>query len=210
MTWPVSFYTQYVLYDRRMAEITAFVLAGGQSSRMGRDKAFIELEGRTLLTHALDLLKQVTCDVYILGSKARFEAYGAVIEDQFPNCGPLGGIHAALRSSLAPLNLILAVDMPFVRVEFLQHLAGLARKSPAIATVPRAAGNWQPLCAIYRPALADFAEAALKRGRNKIDPLYREIEVQVVEEDELQSHGFSSDMFRNLNTPQEVEEATRR
>jgi CTP:molybdopterin cytidylyltransferase MocA len=50
MTWPVSFYTQFVLYDRRMAEITAFVLAGGQSSRMGRDKAFIELEGRTLLT----------------------------------------------------------------------------------------------------------------------------------------------------------------
>jgi molybdopterin-guanine dinucleotide biosynthesis protein A len=193
-----------------MAEITAFVLAGGQSSRMGRDKAFIELEGRTLLTHALDLLKQVTCDVHILGSKAQFEAHGVVVEDQFPNCGPLGGIHAALRSSLAPLNLILAVDMPFVRAEFLQYLAALARKSSAIATVPRAAGNWQPLCAIYRPAFADFAETALKRGRNKIDPLYREVEVQVVEEDELQSQGFSIDMFRNLNTPQEVEEATRR
>lgn len=193
-----------------MGDISAFVLAGGQSSRMGADKAFVELEGRTLLTYALNLLKQVTGDVHILSSKVPFGAYGEVVEDQFPNCGPLGGIHAALRFSSAPLNLILAVDMPFVRVAFLQYLANLARNNSATVTVPRAAGNWQPLCAIYRPAFGDIAEAALKQGRNKIDSLYREVEVQVVEEAELQKQGFPSDMFRNLNTPQEVQEATRR
>lgn len=199
-----------LVYDRPMGDISAFVLAGGQSSRMGADKAFVELEGRTLLTYALNLLKQVTGDVHILSSKVPFGAYGEVVEDQFPNCGPLGGIHAALRFSSAPLNLILAVDMPFVRVAFLQYLANLARNNSATVTVPRAAGNWQPLCAIYRPAFGDIAEAALKQGRNKIDSLYREVEVQVVEEAELQKQGFPSDMFRNLNTPQEVQEATRR
>lgn len=193
-----------------MGDISAFVLAGGQSSRMGTDKAFVVLDGRTLLAHALDLVKLVTSNVHILGSRAPFEAFGAVVEDQFPNCGPLGGIHAALRSSSAQLNLILAVDMPFVRAEFLDCLAGLAQTSSAMVTVPRAAGNWQPLCAIYRTPFADIAETALQQGRNKIDPLYREVEVQVIEESEIERKGFSSDMFRNLNTPQEVQEATRR
>jgi len=193
-----------------MDDITAFVLAGGQSSRMGTDKAFVELEGRTLLARALDLVKLVTSDVHILGSNEQFAAFGAVVEDQFVKCGPLGGIHAALRSSSAQLNLILAVDMPFVRAEFLRYLAGLARTSAAIVTVPRAAGNWQPLCAIYRTPFAVIAETALQQGRNKIDPLYREVEVQVIEEIEIERKGFPPDMFRNLNTPEEVQEATRR
>src|SRR5260221_8153176 len=78
-------------------EITGFVLAGGKSSRMGTDKAALSLNGRPLLDHALATVRQVTNEVFILGSSQLYLGYGSeVIEDIFPGCGPLGGIHAAL------------------------------------------------------------------------------------------------------------------
>ena len=90
------------VYDRAMstqAEVTAFVLAGGKSTRMGTDKAFVTLDGRTLVARALDVARSVTSDVRIVGEPRRFAAFAPVVEDEFPGCGPLGGIHAALRSS---------------------------------------------------------------------------------------------------------------
>ncbi|MGC2196472.1 MAG: molybdenum cofactor guanylyltransferase [Terriglobales bacterium] len=196
------------VYDRRMGELSAFVLAGGQSTRMGTDKALVEFEGMTLLARALALLSTVTTDVRILGAREKFDQHGAVLEDEFPNHGPLGGIHAGLRASAADINLILAVDMPFIDGRFLKYLADEARKCNAIVTVPRAAGGWQPLCAVYRRPFADLAESALRQGKNKIDPLFRQIELRVVEETEMKQQGFSSSMFRNLNTPGELTEAT--
>jgi molybdenum cofactor guanylyltransferase len=190
-----------------MEDVSAFVLAGGHSTRMGTEKALIELGGQTLLARALALVTGVTARVRILGSKARFGGFGEVVEDEFPDHGPLGGIHAALRASASELNLILAVDMPFVETQFLHYLIQEARQQEAAVTVPRAEGNWQPLCAIYRKRFANLAHDALQVGRNKIDPLFRETTVHVLEESELDSHGFSADLFRNLNTPEDVRQA---
>src|ERR1700758_5454346 len=97
-----------------MDGVNGFVLAGGQSSRMGTDKAFVELGGHTLLERALQTVSAVASEVWILGSREKFGEFGDMIEDEFPDHGPLGGIHAALRASCQDLNLILAVDMPFV------------------------------------------------------------------------------------------------
>jgi molybdenum cofactor guanylyltransferase len=195
------------VYDRRMDELSAFVLAGGQSSRMGTDKALIEIDGRPLLTRALALAKTVARDARVLGSKEKFANYGEVVEDEFPNKGPLGGIHAALRASAADLNLILAVDMPFVEARFLQYLVNAARTDSAVVTLPRAAGGWQPLCAVYRKRFADLAEQALRQGKNKIDPLFNQVELRILEEAELEKQGFPLGMFRNLNTPEELRQA---
>jgi molybdopterin-guanine dinucleotide biosynthesis protein A len=190
-----------------MDEVSAFVLAGGQSRRMGTDKAFIELEGQSLLIRALNLVTGITPNVQILGSEAKFGEFGKVVEDQFSNHGPLGGIHAALRASSSELNLILAVDMPFVPEKFLRYLVGEARQQDAVVTVPKVSGGWQPLCAIYRPPFADLAQNALQKGHNKIDTLFRETTLQVLEESELERDGFSSHMFQNLNTPEDLREA---
>src|SRR5271167_4302314 len=94
--------------------IAAFILAGGKSTRMGVDKAFVDYGGRTLLARALDLASSVTPDVRIVGSQKKFAAFAPVVEDVFSDCGPLAGIHASLRASRAELNIMLAVDMPFV------------------------------------------------------------------------------------------------
>jgi molybdopterin-guanine dinucleotide biosynthesis protein A len=197
------------VYDRRMSEVSAFVLAGGQSTRMGTDKAFLELEGKPLISRALALAKTVVSDVRILGSPEKFRAYGMVVEDEFPNHGPLGGIHAALRCSTADLNLILAVDMPFVETRFLEYLLHQANRHSAVVTVPRAGGGWQPLCSVYRRPFADLAQTALEQGRNKIDPLFDRTEICVIEEHDLEREGFSAEMFRNLNTPEDVRHAAR-
>jgi molybdopterin-guanine dinucleotide biosynthesis protein A len=190
-----------------MDSLNGFVLAGGQSSRMGADKAFLALNGQTLLERALRTVSGVASAVSILGSPEKFGRFGAVIEDEFPNHGPLGGIHAALRASCKELNLILAVDMAFVERRFLEYLAERARDSSAVVTVPRASGGWQPLCAVYRREFAEVAEVALQANRNKIDPLFVQVALRVLDEAELKEHGFTLDMFRNLNTPEELSAA---
>ena len=149
-----------------MEEVSAFVLAGGKSSRMGADKAFVELGGHRLLARALALAGAVASDVRIVGSAQKFTGQGRVVEDEFPNCGPLGGIHAALRASQSELNLVLAVDLPFVEVGFLKYLLTEAEASKAVVTVPHTGGGWQPLCAVYRREFAAVAETALRQSKN--------------------------------------------
>ena len=77
-------------------DCTVLVLAGGKSTRMGRDKAFVEFDGRTLLSRALELAGSVSEDVCIVGSRQTFAGLGTTLEDVHKDCGPLGGIHAAL------------------------------------------------------------------------------------------------------------------
>lgn len=185
------------------------MLAGGKSSRMGTDKAFLELQGETLLFRALQLVRGVTADLHIVGAREKFGRFGPVVEDLYSDRGPLGGIHAALSASTKDLNLILAVDLPQIEAAFLEYLIAKARAGEALVTVPRAAGGWQPLCAVYRRGFLDLADRALQEGRNKIDPLFRNISLAVMEESELTEARFSTTMFQNLNTPEEFHSAKR-
>lgn len=190
-------------------DVAGFVLAGGKSSRMGSDKAFLELNGRTLLAWALDLVRGVTSEFHIVGPREKFELFGPTVEDVFRDRGPLGGIHAALSNSSRELNLLLAVDLPYLDPSFLSYLVTKARGTDTVVTVPRVAGGWQPLCAVYRRSFLERAEEALQRGKNKIDPLFDGIPVGVIDESELSAAGFSATIFENLNTPGEFEAAAR-
>ena len=200
------------VYDHRMGEIlsddlAAFILAGGKSSRMGQDKSSLQLGGETLLKHCLKIASQAAESVRIVGDRPEFEKFATTVEDVHRDCGPLGGIHAALAHSQCKWNLMLAVDLPFVEAGFLKYLTIQARESGAMVTIPRAGGGWQPLCAIYRQDFVSVAEKALQSGNNKIDPLFREIDMRIVEKKEILEAGFSPRMFCNVNTPAEWEEA---
>jgi len=191
-------------------DVTAFVLAGGQSTRMGREKAMLELGGRTLLERALQLALTVAAEAMVVGSRGEFERYGRVLEDVYPGQGPLGGIHAALWASPTDLNLILAVDTPFLEARFLEFLVAQARESGAVVTLPRTADGFHPLAAVYRRAFRETAEQALAEGRNKIDALFAQVEIRVLEEEELRRFAFAPAIFENLNTPEELERARQR
>lgn len=192
-----------------MAVISAFILAGGRSTRMGRDKAFLELGGRSLLERALALGRSVAAHVAIVGERAKFVSFAPVAPDIYPDCGPLGGIHAALSGSNTELNLILAVDMPLVNSRFLEYLISRTEASGTVVTVPQVKGRYQPLCAVYRRAFAAVAEKALTTGRNKIDALFSQVPLCVINDEELSQGGFGSAMFRNVNTPAEWGQARR-
>jgi molybdopterin-guanine dinucleotide biosynthesis protein A len=184
-----------------------FVLAGGKSSRMGgnTDKAFLDFRGQTLLERALGVVGAVCGKVAIVGDPAKFAKYAGagIIADIFPGCGPLGGIHAALMESSAELNLMLAVDMPFVSAKLLAFLFAAAEGNESVVTVPRAGRGLQPLCAVYRRDFASAAALALAAGNYKIDAAFTRVPVRVIEEAELMAAGFSAQSFFNVNTPQD-------
>lgn len=195
------------VYHQRVDDLTAFVLAGGGSSRMGRDKAFLKLGARTLLELAVEMAGTVAEEVRIVAPQERFLTVARTIEDIYPGCGPLGGIHAALSRTSTELNLILAVDLPFVEPNFLSYLVAQASQTAALVTVPQTADGWQPLCAVYRREFGPLAEKALQRKRNKIDALFVPADTRAISEAEMQRMGFSVQMFRNLNTPAEFARA---
>jgi molybdopterin-guanine dinucleotide biosynthesis protein A len=191
----------------RQSELCAFVLAGGKSTRMGRDKALLTIDGRTLLEHALDKAAKVARQVVIVGSRDKYGTFGTVVEDLHPGCGPLAGIEAALKSSNSELNLLLAVDLPFVSVSLLQYLIQQAEASCAVVTLPFVEGKYETLCAVYRREFAARAEQALAAGLYMIRPLFREVAIRLLDEQELADHGFSPADFANLNTAEELQRA---
>lgn len=190
-----------------MHDVTAFILAGGQSSRMGTEKAFLELDGRLLLDHMIAIAKEVAEQVRIVGPKPKFSAFGQIVTDVYPGRGPLAGIHAALSVSPTEYNLVLAVDMPFVDPRFLAYMLKQARRTEALVVVPQLNRRFEPLCACYRKDFAALAQAALAQGRNKIDPLFAADITRTIGEDELGKLGFPPAMFQNLNTQEDYERA---
>ena len=189
--------------------ITAFVLAGGQSTRMGEDKAFVCLNGKTLLAKALQTARAITPEVRIVGPSGKFAEHAPVVEDIYVQRGPLAGIHSALTRTMTNLNLILAVDLPFLTSGFLNYLCQRAEGNDSLVTVPRAEGRWQPLCAVYRKAFTYPAERALEAGQNKIDSIFPTVSVACVGEQEIKAAGFSLEIFRNVNTQEQLRQVNR-
>jgi molybdopterin-guanine dinucleotide biosynthesis protein A len=170
-------------------EISGFVLAGGRSSRLGRDKALLpwpphgpaEGNSQTLLTHAIARLQRICNTVSICANRGDLSRRETVIPDALPDCGPLGGIVASLEHSSTDWNILLAVDLPFLPVEVLQALtarASLAEETvatsrrsslpPVACVLPYVDGLPQPLCGLYHRALAPGLRRALETGKFKV------------------------------------------
>ena len=155
--------------------LSAVILAGGESRRMGRDKAWLEMGGQPLIRRALSTVRDAGIQGIVISGRAGadYSSLGCpVLFDLEPGCGPLGGIERALSAATAPLVLVLAVDLPGVTAAFLRKLA--AHCDPLTGAVPKLRGEIEPLAAIYpkrchviardcllkfRHAARDFAEA---------------------------------------------------
>jgi molybdopterin-guanine dinucleotide biosynthesis protein A len=185
---------------------------------MGADKAFLVYDGQTLLERALAVMQAVCDRVTIVGDPAKFAQYASaehqaenretpkydrVVADIFPGCGPLAGIHAALAHPTADLNLMLAVDMPFVSKEVLAFILAAAETNNATVTVPRTSKGLQPLCAVYRREFLTVAEEALQAGKYKIDAAFSTVSTYEISAAELAKAGFPERIFFNLNTPED-------
>ena len=148
--------------------MNAFILAGGQSTRMGRDKALLGFHGRPLIENMLTKLRTLGFSPRIVGSRPDLAGYAPIIPDNYPGSGPLAGIEAALAASNDYLNLFLPVDLPLLPAEFLRWMTARALQTSALATIPRLEGRPQPLCAVYHHALLPDARSALAARKPKV------------------------------------------
>src|SRR5688572_22285303 len=129
-------------------DVSGFVLAGGQSRRMGRDKALLPWHGHTLLDHMIRLVRKVADPVQVVGR--------APLPDRLPGLGPLSGISTGLEASSTDANLFVAVDLPFLTEDFLNFLRTRLENSshPLVACK---IGSVFPLClGIWRPMLPEI------------------------------------------------------
>jgi molybdopterin-guanine dinucleotide biosynthesis protein A len=181
---------------------------------MGRDKAEIPWGSGTLLSHAVEVMSKVVSEAFILGSPQVESSPVKAIPDEFPGCGPLAGIHAALKHSTTKWNLLLAVDVPLVSPGLLAFIAAKSDKSPAVAIVPRIEGRLQPLCAAYHRSFLPEIERAIVNDDLSIHRLLerhgtgimeKNNAVQIIEEDEIVAQGFQPEMLTNVNTPEDLE-----
>ncbi len=176
---------------------------------MGSDKALLSYGGQNLLQRALQITAAIGKKTFIVGPRDRYAAFGEVVEDVHPGCGPLGGIHAALRATETDLNLILSVDMPLMEDKFLLWLVEQARATDTLIVVPVAVGGPQPLCAMYRRRVLAPAEQALQSGDYKIGNLFSRVATRQIPEAEIVAAGFSAAVFKNINTTEDYEEILR-
>ncbi len=185
---------------------TGFVLAGGKSARMGRDKGLLEIGGRPLIQSAVSLLKELTDRVVILGPSDRYGFLGLpVLPDLVPSRGPLSAIYTGLERSETSVNVFLACDMPLMQATFLRLL--VERAPPADAVLMRlAGGSLEPLCAVYNRSCLPAVKANYERGRFKLSDLFPDLRTLYLTEADLQGLGLDRRIFTNLNTPRDLEQ----
>lgn len=143
---------------------SGFVLAGGGSRRMGRDKALLPLGSASMVEQIAAAVRSAAGNVTIIGPVERYAHLGLpVVPDKVENCGPLGGIYTALALTGADWNLVVACDMPHLTAAFLKQLIEAAEATDANCLVPETGGKLDPLCAVYHARVLRAAESAIDR-----------------------------------------------
>ena len=177
-----------------------FVLAGGASRRMGRDKALLQEAGLPLLERVASVVSQATGNCTVVAPTGRYEGLGVpVLADLWPGEGPLGGILTALESGAAEWNLIVAVDMPFLDAEFLTGLLDEARKGGESVVPVHADGGVEPLCGVYHAGGLPRLRAFFQAGGRRVKDALHEIALRTVPAPER--------ILANINTPEQWEAA---
>jgi molybdopterin-guanine dinucleotide biosynthesis protein A len=185
--------------------LSALVLCGGASTRMGRDKARVDLDGETLIERALRAVTAVAPDARLAcGPKARYADLGVpLVCDRFAGAGPLAGLEAGLSAAPPGRVVVLACDMPHADARVLQRLLDHARDNDLDVAVLRSGRGIEPLCAVWSTTVAPLVRAALERGDYGVQALIAALpRVGALAADPASSSG---DCAANVNTPADLE-----
>ncbi len=188
--------------------MTGIVLSGGESRRMGTNKAFLCLEGQPLIEHILRIMRSLFPRIIIVtNTPMAYVSYGVdVVADAVHKRGPLTGIYSGLLASSDEHNFVVACDMPFLNAGLLSYMAGLVGRYDIVA--PSIRGLLEPLHAIYARKLLPVIEDRLQKNEQQIQGIYEGAMVRYVTETEIDRYDPERRSFVNLNTPKEYEEAT--
>jgi molybdopterin-guanine dinucleotide biosynthesis protein A len=186
----------------------AAILAGGRARRLGgADKSALIVGGRRIIDRQLEVLRQLTPELSIVANEpARYADLGVpIVGDLVANAGPLGGIYTALTRTSAPCALVVACDMPFLSLTFLQHL--VTRTREVDMAIPRTEDGYHPLCAVYARTVLPAVHARLMEARLDVVGLVREVRVAEVGPEEVAAFDPGRVMLSNVNTPQDLRKA---
>ncbi len=188
--------------------MTAVILAGGESRRMGRDKAFLPLFGRPVIEWILGTLRPLFRRIIIVANRPQlYSGYGAeVMRDALDIRGPLTGIYTALSVSEGGYNFVFGCDMPFLNPGLISYMQRQADGFDAV--VPMVRGLAEPLHTIYHKRLAHVIKDRLMRGERRIQSIFDAADVRYITEEEIDRIDPEKRSFVNLNTPEEYKEAT--
>ena len=195
--------------------VQSYVLAGGGSTRFGRDKALVEIDGVAMLLRMRGLLGAVSQQVTVIAPPLRYAALGVTaVSDRWEGQGPLAGIITALLTtketgSVAEWNLIVGCDMPFLTREWLSYLAERAFASRAEVVAPRSAQGLEPLCSCWRTSAAAKLQNLFDGGVRKITEAMKSLEMEVVDEPDWKRFDSAGRLFWNMNTVADFDEARR-
>jgi len=191
-----------------LEQIGGIVLAGGKSSRMGRDKTQLAVDGsRTFVERAVATVSRLADEVIVVTAAEPYEQAGVRwARDIYPGAGPLGGIYSGLRAGSMPYVLVVACDMPFLSMPLLRHMVQMPRDYDVL--IPRREdGRLEPLHAIYARACLEPIHALLEAGRYCILDLFEMGRMHYLDEEELRRYDPQGRSFFNINTPDELWQA---
>lgn len=186
--------------------VTGVILAGGSSSRMGRNKALLEVDGTPIITRIYRTLAGLFHDVIVVtNSPPDYDFLPCrKVPDLYPGCGSIAGLHSALVHSRSTYTFVTACDMPFLDPDLIRLLCE-TQKDGYDAVTPYSNGGQEPLHALYSSACRVYFENAIRQGERKILNVLGRMKVRQVSYDELRSAGVKESSFVNVNTPEEYE-----
>ncbi|MGQ9600813.1 MAG: molybdenum cofactor guanylyltransferase [Anaerolineae bacterium] len=185
--------------------VSAIVLAGGRSSRFGRDKSLLLLKGEPLLVQIINKLVTLSNDLIVVTNQP--ERYGflslpaRLLPDERPGEGSLMGIYSGLKAARHFHALVVACDMPFLNLSLLHHMISLAEGHDVV--IPRVNGLLEPLHAIYSKACLPAMGRLLEQGQRQIIAFFHEVRVCYVEEEVVDRFDPEHLSLININTRQD-------
>lgn len=187
----------------KLSAITGVILVGGMSRRMGRDKAFLEIEGVSLFERVLSAMKELFASILLVGDRPeRFVGYSlSPLPDIYPGSA-LGGLYTGLFLAETDLIFVTSCDIPFPSTSLIRHLYSLADGFDAV--VPRTGDLYEPLFAIYRKTCLETMKHLLERGNYRIRDFYPGIHVRYVTDEEIARLPGGARSLININTPEEL------
>ena len=192
--------------------MTSIILAGGKSSRLGRNKALQVIEGKSLIQWVVDRLAILSTEIII--ATAHGEAIPCssavrlkTVADIYPGKGPLVGIYSGLIASSSPRAIVVGCDTPFLSVGLLEYMTQICSAFDVV--IPRIKNKLEPLCAVYSKNCLVPIQESLEQDERRIRKLFSMVKVKYVEEDEINSFDPEHLSFFNINNQADLDKARR-
>jgi len=191
-------------------DVEGFILVGGASRRMGRDKAQLVFDGQTFIERIAGELSGVASSVALVGARQPYDSFKN-IPDLHTQWGALGGIHAALSATKTDWALIVACDLPLVTRELFERLQSFAGDRVDAVVPIQSDGRPQPVCAFYRrETCAPEIDRLIAVGEHTPRALLDRVRTRYVQFSEISDLPDAENLFFNVNTPEDLEAAERR